>query len=499
MVSRQVQHVNDGDDGGESVDEGGESVDEGGESEDEPLGEGALRAVYHAVNDAIFVHDVEGNVLDVNETAAAMYGYTREEFRTGDPPETSAGDGPFSVEASFERLLDVREGEPETFEWKGKDRDGNVFWEEVSVGETVVDGERRLIAIVRDIDERKRSEQELEYRRALLEAQAEATIDGFLVEHGGEVLSYNSRFMELFDVPAEQPPGSDATEALDVVVERVAEPGAFREVVERLADSPDAEARDEVELSDGRWIDWYSSPVESQEGDHYGRLWVFRDVTDLMARERELRRKNERLDEFASMVSHDLRNPLNVASGHLELARDADPGDDLHEHLDGVRRAHERMDRLIEDLLTLAREGRVTEDLESVALAAFAEQCWQNVDTRNATLRTETDAVVLAAERRLPQLFENLFRNAVEYGGGTVTVTVGSLPDGFYVEDDGPGIPAADRDRVFESGFSTSTEGNGYGLSIVEDIVDEHGWTVRVTTGEAGGARFELSGVEHVE
>ena len=259
------------------------------------------------------------------------------------------------------------------------------------------------------------------------------------------------------------------------------------------------EARDEVELSDGRWIDWYSSPVESQEGDHYGRLWVFRDVTDLMARERELRRKNERLEEFASMVSHDLRNPLNVASGHLELARDADPGDDLHEHLDGVRRAHERMDRLIEDLLTLAREGRVTEDLESVALAAFAEQCWQNVDTRNATLRTETDAVVLAAERRLPQLFENLFRNAVEYGGGTVTVTVGSLPDGFYVEDDGPGIPAADRDRVFESGFSTSTEGNGYGLSIVEDIVDEHGWTVRVTTGEAGGARFELSGVEHVE
>ena len=75
---------------------------------------------------------------------------------------------------------------------------------------------------------------------------------------------------------------------------------------------------------------------------------------------------------------------------------------------------------------------------------------------------------------------------------------IGELDDkeGFYVEDDGPGIAADDRKQVFEAGYSSTREGTGFGLSIVKEIVEAHGWEIRVTEGTNGGARFEITGVE---
>jgi PAS domain S-box-containing protein len=469
----------------------GDRSEEGPVPDDSPLGAGALRTIYHAVNDAIFVHDADGEVIDVNRTAAEMYGYDRADFRDGDLPETSSGDGSFTVEGSIDRLQDVAAGDRQTFEWQGQDRDGNVFWEEVSVSRTDVDGETRLIAIVRDIDDRKRYEQELEYRKALLEAQAESTIDGFLVEDDGDALSYNSRFLDLWDVPAERvQAGSDS--ALDPVSESLADPDPFRDAVADLATDPDAERRDEVELADGRWVDWYSSPVVGADEEHYGRLWVFRDVTERKERERALQRKNERLEEFASIVSHDLRNPLTVADGRLELAM----AESDSEHLAGVREAHERMERLIDDLLTLAREGAAVQDLEPLDLASVVAECWQYVDTGDARLVTETDGTIMADRSRLRQVFENLIRNAVDSEDGTVTVRVGDCPGGFYVADDGPGVPVEDREAVFETGYSTSAAGTGFGLSIVKRVAEAHGWSLSLGESEAGGARFEFADVE---
>lgn len=84
----------------------------------------------------------------------------------------------------------------------------------------------------------------------------------------------------------------------------------------------------------------------------------------------------------------------------------------------------------------------------------------------------------------------------MEHGGDDVAVRVGPLPDGFYPEDDGSGIPPAERDTVFDSGYSTSTNGTGFGLHTVRGIVDAHGWQIRVTDGADGGTRLEITGVE---
>jgi len=156
------------------------------------------------------------------------------------------------------------------------------------------------------------------------------------------------------------------------------------------------------------------------------------------------------------------------------------------------------METLVGDLLTLARAGQSIDELTDVDLPVLARLCWETTASGDATLAVETDRTIRADEERLHQLLGNLFDNAVTHGGEGVTVTVGDLPDGFYVEDDGPGIPAEDREEVFESGYTTAPSGSGLGLAIVEEIAEAHGWSIDLVQGDDGGARFEIRGVDPV-
>jgi signal transduction histidine kinase len=225
--------------------------------------------------------------------------------------------------------------------------------------------------------------------------------------------------------------------------------------------------------------------------------WVSYELERQRARA-QLQRERDRLEEFASVVSHDLRNPLQTASGRAELLAETVDS----EHVPPLERALSRMEALIEDLLTLARDGMEVEALEEVDVATLADEAWKTTDSATATLRVDPDRLRIRADRsRLRQLFENLFRNSVEHGGDEVTITVGALPDGrgFYVADDGPGIPPDEREAVFDAGYTSSESGTGFGLSIVKQIAEAHGWTVSATDADDGGARFEVTGVEFVD
>ncbi|SDE88535.1 sensor histidine kinase [Halorientalis regularis] len=212
------------------------------------------------------------------------------------------------------------------------------------------------------------------------------------------------------------------------------------------------------------------------------------------------------VDHVASVVSHDLRNPLDVATARLRAGRET--GDD--DHFERVAAAHDRMERIIRDVLTLARGRDVVDPDETVALDVVAEDAWETVETADATLTVDGSLPTTTADAdRVGRLFENLFRNAVEHGStgpdeatestDAVTVTVGPLGGtrtGFYVEDDGPGIPETDRERVFEPGYSTDDHGTGLGLAIVARIAALHGWSIAVGESTSGGVRFEVTGIE---
>ncbi|SNR22919.1 GAF domain-containing protein [Halorubrum vacuolatum] len=217
---------------------------------------------------------------------------------------------------------------------------------------------------------------------------------------------------------------------------------------------------------------------------------------ELLRQRDELEAQNDRLERFADVLSHDLRNPLNVARGRLQLAREGCTCG-LADQFEAIDDAHDRMETLIERLLTVAREGETILDTDPIELREFVARCWRTVDAADAELEVQTDRTIHADRVRLGRLFENCFRNAIEHGvreDGTVRITVGDLPNdnGFYIEDDGPGIPADRREEAFEFGYTTTGGGTGFGLAIVGQIVAAHGWEVTLVEGTEGGARFEF-------
>ncbi|WP_256403189.1 sensor histidine kinase [Halorubrum salinum] len=299
-----------------------------------------------------------------------------------------------------------------------------------------------------------------------------------------------------------------------------------------------------LEVDDAEtWV--HERAARDGRGNLVGYLFT---AGDRVERNRQLERQRERLEEFASVVSHDLRNPLSVAVGNVELAMEFE-GDASTDRLDRALDALDWMDDLISDLLALAREGRSVEGTTPEDLTAVVEEAWRTV-APGADARLVVTGPLPRIEcdrRRLRQALENLFHNALEHGTdadvagddfadpegrdtfddrsvppGTFTdaadgdvvsdaredssvragaddpavqVFVGRLDGGFYVADDGDGIDPADRDSVFEPGHTTAEGGTGFGLAIVDRIAQAHGWEVTLTESRTGGARFEFDGV----
>jgi PAS domain S-box-containing protein len=233
----------------------------------------------------------------------------------------------------------------------------------------------------------------------------------------------------------------------------------------------------------GYWAEIRAHPVEN------GLFVHSRDITEKREREQEMERRNHILESFANTVSHDLRNPLSVAEGNLQLAQET--GD--FKHLEGVAQAHNRMRNLIDELLRAARGEELS--LSVVSIQGIARRSWKTVSSESTEIVVDTDAEIRAHESQLQRLFENLFWNAIDHGNAS-TIRIGLLDTGFFIEDDGPGISTRKREKVFESGHSTDSDSPGYGLSIVKGIVETHGWEIEITEGTNGGARFEITGVE---
>ena len=234
------------------------------------------------------------------------------------------------------------------------------------------------------------------------------------------------------------------------------------------------------------------------EDEFRGSVGILRDISEQEQQRRELARQNERLEEFVSVISHDLRSPLDMAKTATELASETDEP----AYFEKIAAAHDRMGQMIDELVTLARTGEPVTQRDCLSLPALAEAAHKTVTT-DATLRTESETAIEGDPGRMRRLFENLIGNAADHAGPEVTVTVGAVEDadgagatGFYIEDDGPGIPLEDRDRVFEPGVTTDENGTGFGLAIVRRIADAHGWTVTVEDGADGGTRFLFTGVD---
>ncbi|WP_135364232.1 ATP-binding protein [Halosimplex halophilum] len=252
------------------------------------------------------------------------------------------------------------------------------------------------------------------------------------------------------------------------------------------------------------WSEVTKVPWRDGDGRVVGVVGYALDVTERMQLKRRLEEQQRRFDEFASYVSHDLRTPLQVSVGALERAREGH-----EEAFDRIERANERIEEILADLSALSKGDRTVDlseevldvldvGVSSTELAPLVEQVWSVHGTDDATLEVAVPegTEVIAETEAVRPLVENLLKNALDHAGPDVTVRVGTTDRGFYVEDDGPGIPEAEREQVLEAGYTTTEDGTGTGLAIVAETVDQQGWEVDIReseTGDAPGARFEFT------
>lgn len=453
---------------------------------------GFERAVEHA-GASIYLTDADGTIEYVNPAFEDQTGYARDEAVGRNPRILKSGE---HGEAFYRNLWEtIDAGRVWEGELVNARKDGERYQIEQTIAPVMENGSiERFVAVNHDITDLKRLEDQLRRERdqfaALFENIPEPVVEVELIDGTPVVRRVNPAFVETFGFDQETVVGDSLDEHIipegqkpeaDELNERCSEGGPIERTVRR-------------QTADGIRTFLLRSATTAV-GDNTHCYGIYLDITDRIERQAELERQNERLEEFASVLSHDLRNPLNVAAGGVELVMDEYESEHLDRSLQALRRMHE----MIEDLLAMARTGARVENPDPVALEEVVSKGWAMVETRDAGASLETDiggVTVLADGSRLQQLLENLFHNAVEHGSSDapVTVTVGTLAGdtGFYVADDGPGIPPEERDRIFDPGYSTTHDGTGFGLKIVREIAEAHGWSIQLIESEMGGARFEF-------
>lgn len=453
-------------------------------------------ALVNALDDPMYVLDEQGRFTYVNDAFVEVTGYDRTEIIGQNPTLIKDAETVADAEQQLSRLLSDDGPESLTFEVTIRPKEDDPIPCEDHMGLLPYEGEqfRGSLGVLRDISARKERERQLAETKERYQLLVEQNLVGLYILRKGQLIYHNEPFAEVFSRTSDQNAlaGTELSSLIDTAdrarleesLARVetGETHSFRRPY--IGRTPDGDAV-EIELF-ARGIELDGEPAvigtvvdTAQEDDSY---W-------------ELRRERDRLEEFTSIVSHDLRNPLSVAQGNLTLARESDdlPAD-VADALAETDTALERMDELLSDLLSLAREGNVVNDREPIELPALARSAWDNIEHSDATLQVSATGTIIGDRGRLKSLFENLYRNAIKHSETTVTIEVGDLTDGFYVADDGPGIPPDDREQVFEPGYTTETDGTGFGLSIVAQIADAHGWQIDITDSDSDGAQFEIRG-----
>jgi len=475
------------------------------------VSEASYRAIFDAAEDAIFVHDIDtGAIVDANLKACATFGYSREEFLNLDVGELGTGERPYTHQDATDLMARAAAGEELRIEWHGKSKDGSLRWHEVFVRRVTIGGQERILALARDITGRKLAEAALRASEEQYRAMFNASTDGLaLWNAAGEIVDTNPALWRMYgyddgDSPA-LPLDSDTgpcyhTEFLKAVA---AGESLHSEVTDRRKDGSPLE------------LEVHGIPMQYQGQRHV--LTIARDITEKkrsaeeLTRQRESLYQREKLAALGSLlagVAHELNNPLSVVVARAVLLEEqGNPAAQVAALK--IRTAAERCARIVRTFLAMARQQQPERGpvaINDVITAAL--------DITAYPVRTSSIEVELALARNIPlihadadqlhQVLLNLIINAqqsLQDHPGRRRIRVTSRFDAaaelvrVTVADNGPGIPAHLRARIFEPYFTTKPTGIGLGvgLAVSLGIVEAHDGTLTVACPAQGGAEFSIT------
>jgi len=475
------------------------------------VSEASYRSIFDAAEDAIFVHDIEtGAIVDANLKACATFGYSREEFLTLDVGNLGTGERPYTHQDAMDLIARAAGGEELRIEWHGKSKDGSLRWHEVFVRRVTIGGQERILALARDITGRKLAEAALRASEEQYRAMFNASTDGLaLWNAAGEIVDTNPALWQMYgygdgDSPA-LPLDSDTgpcyhTEFLKAVA---AGESLHSEVTDRRKDGSPLE------------LEVHGIPMQYQGQPHV--LTIARDITEKkrsaeeLTRQRESLYQREKLAALGSLlagVAHELNNPLSVVVARAVLLEEQRNPAAQTAALK-IRTAAERCARIVRTFLAMARQQQpergpvAINDVISAALDITA------YPVRTSSIEVKLDLakdipLIHADADQLHQVLLNLIINAQQSlqdhpGPRHIRVTSGFDTRAQLVRvtvaDNGPGIPAHLRARIFEPYFTTKPTGIGLGvgLAVSLGIVEAHEGTLTVACPAQGGAEFSIT------
>ncbi|WP_136591634.1 PAS domain S-box protein [Salinigranum halophilum] len=453
-----------------------------------------LRGITDSATDAIITIDCESAIQFANPAVEDLFGYTPSELK---------GES-LSVLMSERLWDDHRNALTQYFDtgewslnWKatevfGQRKDGSEIPLSISYSEFTLEGESYFTSIIRDVSKRVRLQEQVQKRTRQLHKLGEQLRDiVWITDPTREQLLYvNPRYEEVW---GQSPDGllDDRRSFLETV-----HPDD-RDRVERFFDTPpldkyDVEYRVIHPQNGTRWVRERSVPIPSRENEIERVIGVAEDLTKQKLAEQRFERQLAQLSEFGNVLSHDLSAPLTILQGRIRLAQET--GDTSH--LEDAARAVQRVKEITDEVSKVMQNAGVADDVAELDFESEVHDVWETLQTEDASLTIEESGTIRADRSPFKRLLENLLENALEHGGASVNVRVGMFTGGFFIEDDGPGIPAEDHEDVFTPGFTAKDEGQGLGLPSVRQIVQAHGWQIELRANDGDGTRFEISNVE---
>lgn len=460
-----------------------------------------LSAIINTTVDGIIVIDSHGLIENFNPAAERLFGYAESEVIGHNVSMLMPS--PFHEE--HDGYLDryQRTGEAAIIgtgrEVRGRRKDGSVFPLHLSVGEMVIDGERKFTGVLHDLTDRVRIEEQLRASEERWRAVIDSAIDGIIVIDGrGCIEAFNPAATRLFGYSEDEVKGHNVNMLM---------PSPYHEEHDHyLARYQSTGVRRIIGIGrevTGRRKDGTTFPLHLSVGETVTKggerrfTGILHDLTERVALESQLREQSAlaRLGEMAAVIAHEVKNPLAGIRGAVQVIGGRLPADSTDaKMMKEIVARIDSLDGMMKDLLQFARPPKPQRTLVNLAalLHATADLLKRDRDAQDLSLSIDgTSPPVSADPEMLKMVFQNLLINAMHatHGRGTIRVTVAAKDTRaeVSVSDDGPGIPADIRDKIFIPFFTTKRRGTGLGLPTAKRFLDVHGGRITIECPASGG------------